>query len=503
MSAQTSPRYALVVGVDDYQIFDRSKGQEPSTSDLRGAVADAICFVHIAARAGVPVAHTRLLLAAASDADVALPEGVTAGRADRESVLDGLRWLAAGLEASEDAVGLLCFAGHGAASEDDLLLCGCDVGAGLESAVSYREIEQILGEAARSAALTVILDTAHGRGLTDPAVRSRSLTGQPLSEALAARELDLDAAIVRASASDAYAMEASFNGSYRGVLGHALEMLLGSFATGDATIPFQISANNLTARAQRLTVPLDLPQVPVASGSSSRLSDAVMAPRGTAAPTEGGLALLFGSELSPDTTETGFLGYTLGIQDRNDGKLGSLLTGQGRLIVTGGQFVPGSSGYSAGRTYWYFPPDPGGSNTPLDPFEVDASQSFVIQANLSITLSSQSAGSCNTCFQDQDFPTTASGACTFPGLLHGFTNSRYFKITNPSDPNTVIGYLQVSKNGTAQCGTNTDDKQYWVRCSVVGAATTLNPDIGKVLVFRLLSGAPSGVTGWSVTDNRL
>ena len=53
--------YALFIGVEDYAAFDASLGQPAGTSDLPGAVADAVAFFRVCQELGVPAENMRIL----------------------------------------------------------------------------------------------------------------------------------------------------------------------------------------------------------------------------------------------------------------------------------------------------------------------------------------------------------------------------------------------------------------------------------------------------------
>ena len=159
--ALDDPRWALVVGIDDY----------PGTrNDLGTAVADARTMAGALRGFGFPSDHVRVL---------------TDGRATADAVLDGVRWLAA--RTGPGATGVLLFAGHalqvsgrddGDAEALDEAFVASDFGYVLDGA---------LAEALRPARGSVWLAfaTCHAAGFADAAAPGRVLSFASAENALA------------------------------------------------------------------------------------------------------------------------------------------------------------------------------------------------------------------------------------------------------------------------------------------------------------------------------
>lgn len=382
------PRYALIIGSNDYAAFDASVGNDPGTSNLRAAVLDALGYARVAYRAGFAPENIRLLLSGAEGgaqipADVRenvsmpLPEHlsladlVAAGRADRETILEGLRWLASKLGEVEGSVGLLAFIGHGAASADDLLYCGSDTVAGYGNAIAWGEVEDILAEVSHRSALTVFLETCHAAAARRRRAVVRTLATGGIPESLARRADRMDAAIVTASLAEEVAMEMPFGLGWRGAFSLAVEQILSRFSTGEEDVPFTISPSALVSRATKLLTAQGVIQRPAARGRPGRLRSAVLAPRDAAVPTDAGMGRLLPQELWPDMSEPGIALYGLRTFDSNGTEIG---TG-GLVVVTGSTYaeVYGISKLnSIGKfhskgAYWFFPKSE--TNQTINPFE--------------------------------------------------------------------------------------------------------------------------------------
>ncbi|MFT4628480.1 MAG: hypothetical protein ACI8PZ_007175, partial [Myxococcota bacterium] len=58
---EPSNTFSLTIGVNDYSDYDRSLGQEVGTSDLSGAVNDALLWWRVSNTIGVPIPRIRVL----------------------------------------------------------------------------------------------------------------------------------------------------------------------------------------------------------------------------------------------------------------------------------------------------------------------------------------------------------------------------------------------------------------------------------------------------------
>jgi hypothetical protein len=160
----SSPKAALLVGVNDYAAYDASLANALGTSNLRGALADVKCWYVNARRLGIPaenieVRTSPLLTAADMPIDAT---GTRFGPATHDAILDGVQALGARLGSGGLAQGLLTWSGHGASGADGALLCPSDVtGTTLENAISYTKLAAALDAHVPAHALTIVLDTCH------------------------------------------------------------------------------------------------------------------------------------------------------------------------------------------------------------------------------------------------------------------------------------------------------------------------------------------------------
>lgn len=521
-------RLALIVGVNDYSAFDTSLAQEPGTSDLDAAVRDALSYAGLAVRGGMPRSQIRLLLAPRkAPSTEGLPADLDIRPATRAELLAGLRWLAEGLAADAEAVGLFAFAGCGATDGEELFLCGSDT-TGLripevdedgdeieqiapENAVSFTEIQAALGDASKVGALTVFLDACYAQGAPRRGAKARALVSRHIAGQLAERRLQLDAAVICAAAANDIALEYDFVETRCGVLSQSVEMVLGRFSTGEDALPFHISAATLVARAAALTAAHGVDQWPVALGSDARLADAVLAPRGTAVPTMVGIGRLLGSELMPGSTSTGFTGDYTGFKLQVTKKSGTSVelyaTGGVLLIIGGADVVVGGKTFKKNIHYWYFPTTGGNSSQKVSPLTLsyssdDPHYAFMLAADNSIQASGKDPSMADAKFINQDFDTQEDS------IQYNLSSSDFasddggvFKIFDAN--NNRLGYLGVM--ATVSGNTTTYSAQNWLLPTdapgVANGPSYTNTSVGQTLVFKPVQD-PGTVEGWMVTDNK-
>lgn len=173
MRDMSNSGYALLVGVNDYGAYDRSEGNAPGTSDLRGSLNDVRAWLATCLEIGIPRENIRVLSSPA--ASMAELGGAQGGPATAAVIREGVLWLAEKLKGATQPVGLFMFSGHGDLTKNDgLVICPTDVtasGDDLVNDVSGVWMQGVLGGCQN---LTAVLDCCHSGGGT--AAGSRKLT---------------------------------------------------------------------------------------------------------------------------------------------------------------------------------------------------------------------------------------------------------------------------------------------------------------------------------------
>ncbi|MFT5460894.1 MAG: hypothetical protein ACI9K2_007414, partial [Myxococcota bacterium] len=212
---EPSNTFSLTIGVNDYSDYDRSLGQEVGTSDLSGAVNDALLWWRVSNTIGVPIPRIRVLTTPSMlDAPWQIGQGASGssmGGASHDEILAGIGWLTTSLAKDPTAGGLLTFSGHGLHLDGNLALAPADLsGKDLDNAIPYATIAKMLEEAGVAAQVTVVLDTCQaadptavagrtGRALAGPEAPAGAATALPRS-----RERILTAADLGAPSFEAY-----------------------------------------------------------------------------------------------------------------------------------------------------------------------------------------------------------------------------------------------------------------------------------------------------------
>lgn len=360
----TSSRTALVIGVNQYEAYDTSLGNPPGTSDLKGAIADALTFAALAVVTGTPPEQVTLLTAPPLDR-ASLPDqlrGARCGEATGAAIRAALQGLAQAL-AEDGTQGMLAFAGHGDHVEDDLVVCPTDTTAGLAGAIPFADVEQIFHQVAPRADLATFLETCHSGAASGPVGgKAHTLTRRSLPAALQGRSMRLPGVVLAAAQADQAAFELVRHGVWGGAFTRAVDDLTGRFLVQtDQGFAVRLTWGELGARVAAQLHALDLAQLP-ALAAPGRTSEAVLGGRGAYLPA--GSALVGHEELWPGTTTPGFAVYGLTVDNFGGG-----------FVVSTGSSPP--AGWTANRTYWFFPRNGG---TPVSPFAA-ATSSFSLSAS--------------------------------------------------------------------------------------------------------------------------
>jgi hypothetical protein len=273
----------LFIGVDDYRAYEESAGQKAGRSCLPGSVNDAKAFWRLARTMGMRLDNLRILTSPPlQPAD--LGEGATSknvGRATREGIEQGVRWLADCLGASSAIAGLLTYSGHGAYVEDGgLVVCPSDTrataGGGLENVLPYSRLGELLGPAGRN--LTTVLDCCHSGAASDQDDAIPSLGRLPVPESVTAKDMAFAGRVLAACGPQQVTQQALFLGVYHGAFTWAIASVLAQWKTvpdGDgrrATLAY----GELVARAAQLVRSLALRCAPQVQGPDNVRQLAVM-----------------------------------------------------------------------------------------------------------------------------------------------------------------------------------------------------------------------------------
>lgn len=265
-----APHAALCIGVNDYHTFDQSIGQPAGSSDLRGAVMDALAWAEVALRIGVPASQITVLTSpplAPADQPAALA-GATFGLADGAALLAAVDALAQRLGKGRGGQGLLSYSGHGTAGEAGAALCPSDVsGPDLTGAIALSDLSARLDRHAPHTNLTVVLDTCHAAGATHAAATGRRRGLGRALPATGARLRPRDLVLAGCALHESSA-EGEIGGRPMGWFTWAMTSLMsrwGLLQDADGSyVP--IGYTEATQRAAAMLAALDLHQTPVFEG---------------------------------------------------------------------------------------------------------------------------------------------------------------------------------------------------------------------------------------------
>lgn len=275
-SSPTQTAFALLVGVDDYRAYDRSKGNPAGTSDLRAGGNDVLAFYRTCRRLGIPKENIHVLtspkvplskLGEPGENARARKDGIGyLGKATGAEIRAELAWLGKKLarasKGGEAPAGLFTYSGHGDFHGASLALCPSDVRAGaggdLEGAIGFDEIAAILGaRAGASENLTVVLDCCHAgaaaaKGPWGGRSGGTSLTGRSPPADLS--PTSLGARMLMAAKAGEVAYQSTFDERHHGALTWASAVVLEQWtiASEHAGSYVTITHGELRSRAQRL-----------------------------------------------------------------------------------------------------------------------------------------------------------------------------------------------------------------------------------------------------------
>jgi hypothetical protein len=286
--------YALLIGINDYSVFDQSTGQAKGTSDLMGSCNDVRSFWRLCRLLGMKPGHLRVL--SSPPIDFHELEGASSENvlpATEAEIKNGVAWLSSHLGHGSRPTGLLTYSGHGDwLADEGLVLCPSDVADGgsagadvsLQHAVSFRSINEVLAKHDAAENLTVVLDTCHSGG-SSPVKRSArsrktghplSLTARPISDiaqvvlARTARPVveALSGRVLAAAGRDQVAYQSMFDGHFRGVFSWAICSTLEQWKPTQEghNVRVDLSYDKLLETSQRLITALWFNQTPELHG---------------------------------------------------------------------------------------------------------------------------------------------------------------------------------------------------------------------------------------------
>lgn len=266
----TPNNVALLIGIEDYSLWDRSEGRAPGASDVPGAVNDARVWFRQCIRWGFSPenirVHTAPVLRASDLGPEAIPHNVR--DASAAALQDSLAWLASRLSSAEPCAGLMTFSGHGEQGRG-ILLCPSDMTAADQRLIHLAEVRGLVG-GPRSGSLTIIVDACRDAAGPKPrvAVRQR-LRGWGRRMRGFVRSGPGDARALAACEPNGTAVSAEFGGVTLGAFTWALTSALGQWrAVQDrGVVRLDASYGELLHRTRVLLRALSFDQIPTLMGA--------------------------------------------------------------------------------------------------------------------------------------------------------------------------------------------------------------------------------------------
>jgi hypothetical protein len=358
--------YAVLIGIDDYSAYDKSRALPKGTSNLAGSLNDVKVWWRQCRLMGLSPAHIRVLTSPAiepKDLDGARSENL--GPATEAEIKKTLGWLAQKLAQPSRPTGLLTYSGHGDWLEGKgSVLCPSDVafvegkdGAfDLAHAISYADVNAIMEP--HSDNLTVVLDCCHTGGARDGDAgvalgatntgRPLSLTWRPAPKATTApaHATQLAGRVLSASQRSQIAYQSKFDGMDRGVFSWSLTSAMEQWRAVKAGrgVCLDVSYGKLVETSKRLMDALWFPQTPALHGPP-HLGDLAVLQQGLA-PRKGQTTPRPDAPFRHCQLDTGsdiWRGITFTFNDPNLTPFATV------IMVNTTQFT----GFSEGKEYWW------------------------------------------------------------------------------------------------------------------------------------------------------
>lgn len=428
--APPAATYAVIVGIDDYSVYDRSASQAAGTSDLSGAVNDALEWARLCQALGVRSEDIRLHLNPTVESSrlarvVGRGQPMTQRAATRAKVLGSVGWLRERLARSPASRGLLVFAGHGDLADDgSLVLCAADTRLGkrgeLLDALSFADLETAVAATGRLVNLTAIIDACHAAGSGEAAPSDRPRVLRRRRAAVVAREHD-SFPVFRACQPQQTTYEMQVGAQGRGAFSWSLLRVVQRWGLtpGAAGLPsVTLSHRDAAMRTAALLQALGLEQTPVFTGPRSELDQALfhLRPGDSSSFAAQAPQVLPGRELHPGT------------YDLVDKGTNTLL---GYAVITDGNgagpAINGVERWDVETAYWFF-------TAQKNPFSEVASFQIKLHAGASPSLLPSAA---SLVHPNSSF--VAATAASIPALPRWYTWSR----VRPGGPTTTQGSLGV------------------------------------------------------------
>ncbi len=298
---QVGRAFALLVGVNDYSVYDASRGLPAGTNDLPAGRNDVGAFYRMCRALGVPHENIHVLTSPKlQPGDVGEPgEQIPCGylgEATGAEIRKQLAWLADALSHApgdaDEPIGLFTYSGHGDFAGGHLALCPSDVHApsgsatlapsgsatlapsgsailaadgaapDLQGVLGFPEIQAIFqGRPGRGDNLTVVLDCCHAaaaQGAPGASTKRRpgaSLTGRGRSSGAESAEVHVfGGRMLMAAAPGELAYQSKFDGHDHGALTWALNVVADQWlvqSEGDVD-DFTIDHGTLLERSQQI-----------------------------------------------------------------------------------------------------------------------------------------------------------------------------------------------------------------------------------------------------------
>lgn len=284
MKAPALDNHALIIGVEDYSIYDRSTDLPVGTSDLPGAVNDAVAWFRQCVYMGFSPDRIRVLTTARLTPGDLGPGGAEAriGTPTHDAITSGIEWLAGAVGGERPASGLLVFSGHGV-QDPGTSLCPSDVTGSLDNVVHAATLLRRLQGSRAARRLTWLLDCCHAQvGLRAAEGLHARLTAK--SKGFPVPEGEMGERVIAASRRDQSSEYSVFDGRWQGAFTWAMTSTMGQWQTvvEDGIVRLDISHGELVKRSGALLSALSFAQEPCLSGPKGLAGLAFLHPGGEA-----------------------------------------------------------------------------------------------------------------------------------------------------------------------------------------------------------------------------
>ncbi|MBK8259039.1 MAG: caspase family protein [Polyangiaceae bacterium] len=263
--------YALLIGVEDYSILDRSEGRAAGASNVAGAAEDARVWLRQCRAWGYEASHIRLCTSPLSNGSHMGIDGagVRTSDASRASLESGLNWLSNALSRNPMSSGLITFSGHGEQGRG-IVLCPADTSSTEQNLLYLPEIRNLIGGGPTVGSVTIVLDCCREGAVVKQrnAIRPRLRRwGRRFGMGMARGPGD--ARVIAACEPNSTAVSSTFGGQTMGAFTWALTSVLGQWQTieKDNVTRLDASYGEVLHRTRMLLQALSFDQIPVLQGA--------------------------------------------------------------------------------------------------------------------------------------------------------------------------------------------------------------------------------------------